>query len=193
MTRLPEPHERRRRSPAVSPEARAAFLEALAGAYSVTRAAELAGVERRRLYELRDSDEAFAAAWLDSHDAGTDVIRDEIRRRAVEGWDEPLVSAGKVVATVRKFSDRLLELEAKRRDVGYRDRPLDAVVAVGVAAGGVVKVQTGVSLEEVAALMRANDQLGDADGIAELNPPAEQAVVVDVTDEPLPDATDGGE
>lgn len=153
MTRLPEPSERRRRSPAVPKRARETFLEHLAAGFSITHAADHAGVYRRRLYELRDADEAFRQAWADAFEAGTDVLRDELRRRAVDGFDEPLVSAGKIVGVKRVYSDRLLELELKRRDPSYRDRG-DVRVSVGGIDGGPVRLQTGVSLGEVAAFMR---------------------------------------
>jgi hypothetical protein len=109
----------------------------------VTHAAKRAGVERRRLYERRDADEAFAAAWVDAYDQGGDVIRDEIRRRAVEGWEEPVFGplgpgqGSGEIGSVRKFSDRLLELEAKRRDPGYRDNHRLEVTGAG---GGPVEL-----------------------------------------------------
>src|SRR5262245_34519876 len=40
--------------------------------------------------------------------------RTEIRRRAIDGWDEPVVYQGVLTgAVVRKYSDRMLELMAK--------------------------------------------------------------------------------
>jgi hypothetical protein len=115
------PSQRPKRKPAATPEARAVFLEALSKAYSVTEAARLAGFARSTAYLTRDQDDEFAAAWEDAVEQGTDVIRAEIRRRAVDGWDEPVYQRGELVGHVRKYSDRLLELEAKRRDPAYRD------------------------------------------------------------------------
>lgn len=106
---------------AVTDETLELFLSALAKAFSVTAAAALAGCHRQRFYELRDQDDDFRAAWEDAYEQGADVVRDEIRRRAVEGWEEPVFQQGKLVGHVRKYSDRLLELEAKRRDPAYRD------------------------------------------------------------------------
>jgi hypothetical protein len=117
---LPEQSKRGRRS--LSKRTRTTFLELLAEGYSVTHAANAAGVYRQRLYEARDRDEAFAAEWADAYERGTDVLRDELRRRALEGIEEPIVSAGKVVAYKRVYSDRLLELELKRRDPSYREK-----------------------------------------------------------------------
>jgi hypothetical protein len=35
------------------------------------------------MYELREQDETFAAAWADAWEQGTDVLEDELRRRAL--------------------------------------------------------------------------------------------------------------
>jgi hypothetical protein len=58
----PRPEQRQKSKPAVSVKARAAFLEALAAGWSVTHAAQRAGVARQRLYERRDADEHLPLA-----------------------------------------------------------------------------------------------------------------------------------
>jgi len=150
VTGLPERRERRRQQPAVSERARDVFLEGLRGGFSVTHAAKAAGVYRRRFYELRAADEVFADSWADAFESGTDLLRDELRRRAVDGWEEPVVSAGKILGTVQKFSDRLLELELKRRDLGYRER---SGVTVAVGVGQPPDLQHGVPLSDVAKVL----------------------------------------
>ena len=50
----------------------------------------------------------------------------EIFRRAQEGWDEPVYGGRyrqEVVGSVRRYSDRLLELRAKALMPEYRDKP----------------------------------------------------------------------
>jgi len=100
------------------------FLKVLADTGSVTAAVAAAGTSRTRVYELRKTDTAFAAAWDEAEDIATDRLEDEARRRAVEGVAEPLVSAGKLVRgddgqpiMVRRYSDKLLLelLRANRR------------------------------------------------------------------------------
>jgi len=100
------------------------FLKVLADTGSVTAAVAAAGTSRTRVYELRKTDTAFAAAWDEAEDIATDRLEDEARRRAVEGVAEPLVSAGKLVRgddgqpiMVRRYSDKLLLelLRAHRR------------------------------------------------------------------------------
>lgn len=65
-----------------------------------------------------------------------DVIAKEVYRRAVEGVQEPVIGGvfkDEVVIEVTKYSDRLLELEAKRVDPSYRERQqVDMNVSGGV-------------------------------------------------------------
>ncbi len=106
-----------------TPKKRSAFLEGLAGGASVTAACLLAGIGRRSAYDWRDSDEAFAAEWDDAVEAGTDLMEDEMRRRAVDGVDEPRFHDGEVCGHVRRYSDTLLifMLKARRPDK-YKER-----------------------------------------------------------------------
>ena len=46
-------------------------------------------------------------------DEARDVIRGEIYRRAVEGWEVPVFQGGRQVGSIRKYSDRLLEVRAR--------------------------------------------------------------------------------
>src|SRR5262249_47984425 len=70
---------------------------------------------------LARADKRFRDQMQDAYDQGTDLIRDEIRRRAVDGWDEPVFQKGELVGHIRRYDSRLLELEAKKRDPGYRE------------------------------------------------------------------------
>jgi hypothetical protein len=113
----PHPIER-----SLSKRNREKFLELLAQGYSVTHAAGEAGRARQRFYELRERDEAFAEAWSEALDAGTEILEDEARRRAVEGWDEPIYQKGELVGHVRRYSDQLLTLLLRaRRPAIYRE------------------------------------------------------------------------
>ena len=72
----------------------------------------------------RQRDPSFAAAWDDAVEVARSEIEHELFRRAQEGVDEP-VFGGKyreqIVGTVRKYSDRLLELRARALLPAYRD------------------------------------------------------------------------
>ncbi len=72
----------------VTARVREVFLEGLRDGWSVTRAAARAGTDRRRMYESAKADEGFRAEWQEALDAGSDLLEDELHRRAVEGWSE---------------------------------------------------------------------------------------------------------
>ena len=84
------------------------FLTALAQCGNVTRAADEAEMNRCHLYRKRANDPAFAAAWEEAAAIGVAALEDEARRRAYEGWDEPIFHKGEECGTVKKFSDTLL-------------------------------------------------------------------------------------
>lgn len=105
-----------------TPAAEAAFLEALAKGYSVSAAASGAGFSRATVYQRRKDNASFAERWDDAYEAGSDVLEDEARRRAVEGTDRPVYQNGKLVGHVREYSDVMLVLMLKaRRPEKYRD------------------------------------------------------------------------
>ena len=49
------------------------------------------------------------------------TIHEEIRRRAIDGWDVPIFYRGKQSGSIRKYSDRLLLLLAKAHCPEFRD------------------------------------------------------------------------
>lgn len=67
------------------------FLTALGEGMSVAGAAKLAGVGRQTVYDWRKRDAAFAAAWDDAIETGTDNLEDEARRRAMSSSDTLMI------------------------------------------------------------------------------------------------------
>jgi hypothetical protein len=62
---------------------------------------------------------------------GTQRIEDEMLRRGVEGWDEPVYQKGELVGHVRKYSDQMLaQLHRIRRPDLYRDALVDLSTTV---------------------------------------------------------------
>lgn len=99
------------------------------GAAAVQAAVSLALAERAE----RDEPE-FAARVREAERSYAHGVALEVHRRGVEGVDEPLVSGGRVIGRVRKYSDRLLELQARAvLPRVYRDRDS---ADVATAAGG---------------------------------------------------------
>ncbi len=114
----------------LTPERKAAFIAELARHGIAHRAARAASPgsgptgAMTTFKEARERDSAFAAAWEEALEVARADIEHEIYRRSTEGYEEP-VYGGKyretVVGTVRKYSDRLLELRARALLPAYRD------------------------------------------------------------------------
>lgn len=103
--------------------AKAKFLIDFAQCGNVLRSAASAGVDRRTIYGWQASDPKFKAMCDEALEDALDRLEEEARRRAYNGVREPVVSAGKLVTYVRKYSDTLLItlLKGKRPDT-YRER-----------------------------------------------------------------------
>lgn len=130
-------HRRSQGSVRINSAHRRKFLETLAMTARTTTAAHASGIYLMKWYRLRKSDPKFAAAWEEALDIGTRAIEDEVVRRAVHGHATPVFFHGKQVATVRKYSDRLLALL-------YQRQVLDRARAR----------QPGSSVDALAALLR---------------------------------------
>ncbi|HEX2863050.1 MAG TPA: hypothetical protein VHN99_00665 [Deinococcales bacterium] len=106
-----------------TPKKRAQFLTLLAEDPNVSRAAEEIGVARSWLYQQRNTDPAFAAAWDEAVEHAVETLESEVRRRAL-GWDEDVFNKdGEHTGARRVYSDNLAMflLKAHRPD-RYRDR-----------------------------------------------------------------------
>lgn len=94
-----------------------------------THAAEKLGFTRRAVKLTAEKDEEFAAELEEAMDLATTDMEIEARRRAVEGWDEPVFGSmgtgvgGGQIGVRRQFSDTLLIFLLKaRRPETYRER-----------------------------------------------------------------------
>ena len=143
MTR-PLPAQRAKHS--ITAEERECFLARLAHGWSVTHAAQEAGHARQRFYELRDEEKAFADQWAHALDAGTEVLEDEARRRAVDGYDEETFDAeGRLLRRVRRYDGALLQLLLRgRRPEKYRDN-----ASVEVQTPAVFVLESAFGEEEI--------------------------------------------
>lgn len=108
------------RQRALTPRRREKFLDALAEGATISDAAALSGVSRRTVYSEKDRDGEFAKAWETAMARGDDAIEDEIRRRGMQGYDEPVRYQGEVVGYTRRYSDILLLALANKRIAGFR-------------------------------------------------------------------------
>jgi hypothetical protein len=99
-----------------------AFLDTFARCGVIVTACAASGVSRTMVYEWQKRDDAFAAAFQVAQAESVEVLETEVFRRAVTGVERPIVREGKIVGTVRDYSDNLLMFLLKgRRPETYRD------------------------------------------------------------------------
>lgn len=158
------------------------FLEALRNVPVVRHACEVAGIGRTTAYEARERDESFAQAWDDAMEEGIDRAEQEAFRRAVVGFEEPVIDKGRLAyryeryedeegaehyrlqldangqpipLTVRKHSDALLALYLKgRRKKVYAER----TELTGPEGGPVQQVDETAKAARVAQLLALAQQ-----------------------------------
>ncbi len=157
----------------LSPERKAAFLAELARHGIVMRAARAAsphspGGASTTFNDERQRDPEFAAAWAEAIEMARADIEHEIYRRSTEGYEEP-VFGGKyketVVGTVRRYSDRLLELRARALLPAYRDAAalnVNKRVTHDIEAGVLGDAVTSVALRLVGTFRGPEPVLIDA-------------------------------
>jgi hypothetical protein len=97
----------------LTPHAREKFLAHLSKTANVTESAKVIGMSRQGVYDARDTDPSFRRAWDQAVEIATDTLEQEARRRALDGWDEPVFYRGEEIGRVRQYSDRMLELLLK--------------------------------------------------------------------------------
>lgn len=185
---VPAPVGAQRRRRRITRREREEFLEALRQGWTVTAAAEYAGHYRRRWYELAERDQEFAAAMRDAIEAGTDALVEEARRRAVDGWDEPVFRAGGLVGFVRKYSDALLMRLLASRDPSWRE---GAQVQVVNAIGPQVELDGpgAASLEGVFAVLHKAGAISEIPALPAAAPDVVDAEAVEVEADELQEAS----
>jgi hypothetical protein len=72
------------------------FLESLRAMPVVAHACAAVGIERSTAYRAREADEGFAQAWDDAMEEGVDRAEGEAYRRAVVGFEEPVIDKGRL-------------------------------------------------------------------------------------------------
>lgn len=123
----------------VSRKKRRAFLIALAQTGGrVAEAAKAVGyTDTSAVQKFRRENEEFAEEWDLAVEAGTDILVDEIVRRAIDGVHEPQYYKGEVVGYTLKYSDALLMFQVRaKRPEQYRE----------TARGGETNINFGIAV-----------------------------------------------
>lgn len=100
----------------------ATFLDHLAQTANVSESARLAGVSASVLYKHRAKSATFSAEWDVAINAALDALEQAVIERAKHGVEKPVFYGGKLIGTVRNYSDALamFMLKAKRPEVYAR-------------------------------------------------------------------------
>lgn len=121
------------------------FIQILEDAGNVSQASRAINFSRQWMYEVKKEDKEFRERWENAINVATDRLEREAWRRAVDGYEEPVVYQGQFsyipdpedpknkfltdgegkprIVTVRKFSDQLISLLLKgHRPDKYRER-----------------------------------------------------------------------
>ena len=126
------------------------FLKSFSMTANIRAACMSAGIDRSTVYSWQEHDSSFSLRFNIAEQEANDVIRAEIFRRAVQGYEKPVVSMGRVVyeetpildksgkpvlndkgkpvvtygkpVTERVYSDALLSLLARARMPEFRDK-----------------------------------------------------------------------
>jgi hypothetical protein len=85
-----------------------AFLAAYAECGNITKAAEIAEINRASHYDWMNDDPDYPELFKAADEAAGDKLEQEARRRAVEGTKKPVFYKGAVCGTVTEYSDLLL-------------------------------------------------------------------------------------
>ena len=92
-----------------------------------------AGLSYSQFAKLRGEYPALVVLIDEAMDLYREKVAHAVHSRAIRGVEEPVHFKGAIVGYIRKYSDRLLELHAKRHCPEYRDKgTLDVNVAGGV-------------------------------------------------------------
>lgn len=99
-----------------------AVIRELSKTGNVSDALKVAKASRSWVYEKRQTDLEFAAAFDEARRCGKECLEDEAHRRAFKGVEEPVFYQGEEVSRIRKYSDVLLMFLIKQNDPSYRER-----------------------------------------------------------------------
>lgn len=80
-----------------------AFLLALTEYPVVSYAARAVGISYRQAYKTREKDEDFAKAWEEALEQGIDRAEQEAFRRAVVGFEEPVIDKGRLAYRYERY------------------------------------------------------------------------------------------
>jgi transposase-like protein len=116
-----------------TPARRAKFIQFVKETGLLAKSAQSVGLSKAQLDKVRKQEPEFDDRVSQALDVYRDSLEAEIRRRGVEGYEEPIYQGGVLVGHKQRYSDRLLEMLAKRHIPAFREKvDIDATVSGGV-------------------------------------------------------------
>lgn len=100
-------------TPKLTKELKLVFCRAYAQRGIVREGTTAAGISRRTYAKWRKEDEAFNEACMEAKQMSTDLIEAEMHRRAIDGFERPVIYQGEITDTYKDYSDSLLTMLAK--------------------------------------------------------------------------------
>jgi hypothetical protein len=97
----------------------AIICKALAKNWHISDACFKAGVSYETMRQYRKKDPVFAAMYDEAYETFVGSLREEVRRRAVDGVKKGVYFQGELVATEIVYSDPLLMALLKRHDPSF--------------------------------------------------------------------------
>jgi hypothetical protein len=91
-----------------TPGVKAAFIDALAASGEVLAAVETVGLSPQSAYRHRALDPEFARAWDSARIIAREVVVEELRSRALHGWEENVYFRGELCGSKKRHDNRLL-------------------------------------------------------------------------------------
>ncbi len=87
----------------------------------VSQAAKAAGVSRYGVRWWNNNDKLFHEAYNKAKEELIELMEEEVVRRGMHGWEEPVYYKGERRGAVRKYSDNLLMFRLKELKPSYKD------------------------------------------------------------------------
>ena len=87
-----------------------AFLAAFSECGNLSLAARSSGVSRQSHYDWLETDKEYVAGFASATAVANDALEAEARRRAIDGWKEPIYQGGELVGYKQKYSDTMLAM-----------------------------------------------------------------------------------
>ena len=138
------------------------FMKMLTETAVVRTACAAVGISYTTAYVIRKKDEQFAKDWDAALGSSIMLLEDEMIRRGVYGWHEPVYQRGRLVGTILKKSDKMLALalQALKPRV-YRQNvkvgnPTPAINSLQASAGLNACTTPGQSVQDYLALVKGS-------------------------------------